>query len=653
MGRPYRIELAELDNTLKWAMGGDVSPLCAAVAASAGLPLLAIGSGGSLSLASLVAALHRGCTGRLAEIATPLEARITPVGPDVAIWFFSAGGGNPDIVSGFLEIVRREPKHIVVLCGRSGSPLAEAARAFKYVDVVEYGAPAGRDGFLATNSLVCAAILVARAYATNFGTSELLSGRLDRLFLDSLVDSAGLRRLQTACVRLWERDTTVLLHGPTTRCGATDVESKFTEAALGTVQLADFRNFAHGRHHWLAKRGDRSGVLAISTRADGELGKRTLRLIPRSIPRIHVELDGDAFAAPVASLVLSIHLAGWAAAARGLDPGRPGVPEFGRRLYHMRTRAPGWTPRGTVRSNEAAAIARKVGVPLHTLEERTDLPAWRAAYRAFCSHLSAQSFAAVVFDYDGTLVDPRSRSAPPADEVVGELRRLLDAGLPVGIATGRGASVRRDLQRSLPRSLWPHVTIGYYSGGDIGRLDDDSRPDRESLPRPELVAALDVLHQHPELEAIACSTVRPLQITLEPRGTIPETRLWEIAQQVLRSVPGPPLPVVRSSHSIDILALGISKRNVVDRIRCSLREPPGPILVIGDRGRWPGNDHELLGERSALSVDEVSVDPATCWNLAPQGHRGVQALLDYCAALSVSSSPAFARLRLPLRQVRP
>jgi hypothetical protein len=43
----------------------------------------------------------------------------------------------------------------------------------------------------------------------------------------------------------------------------------------------------------------------------------------------------------------------------------------------------------------------------------------------------------------------------------------------------------------------------------------------------------------------------------------------------------------------------------------------------------------LLAQPYALSVDEVSADPNTCWNLAPPGHRGVQALLDYVGAFRV------------------
>src|SRR5207244_3270959 len=83
------------------------------------------------------------------------------------------------------------------------------------------------------------------------------------------------------CQVLWKRPTVIVLYGPETYPAAVDLESKFTEAALGSTQLADYRNFAHGRHHWLAKRGTDTGVLAIVTDGDRELAESTLTLLPR------------------------------------------------------------------------------------------------------------------------------------------------------------------------------------------------------------------------------------------------------------------------------------------------------------------------------------------------------------------------------------
>ena len=75
----------------------------------------------------------------------------------------------------------------------------------------------------------------------------------------------------------------------------------------------------------------------------------------------------------------------------------------------------------------------------------------------------------------------------------------------------------------------------------------------------------------------------------------------------------------------------MSKLNVVRRLRETVDDEP--ILAIGDRGRWPGNDHELLSEPFALGVDEINVDPATCWHLGKPGQRGPAVTIEYLSAL--------------------
>ena len=65
--------------------------------------------------------------------------------------------------------------------------------------------------------------------------------------------------------------------------------------------------------------------------------------------------------------------------------------------------------------------------------------------------------------------------------------------------------------------------------------------------------------------------------------------------------------------------------------------PHARILAIGDRGRWPGNDYDLLRSPFALSVDEVSVDPQTAWHLGPPGQRGVEVTVGYLRALQLTA----------------
>ena len=115
-------------------------------------------------------------------------------------------------------------------------------------------------------------------------------------------------------------------------------------------------------------------------------------------------------------------------------------------------------------------------------------------------------------------------------------------------------------------------------------------------------------------------------------------RLWDLAQQTLLLTGQRHLTITRSSHSVDVVAPNASKLNVLHRLQSD--HPGTSWLAIGDRGRWPGNDYELLKSSYALSVDELSVDSETCWNLAPRGQRGVEVTLVYLRSL-VSDDASF------------
>lgn len=266
MAKPYASEMERLAETFAWAASVDIAPLRKAVRTAGLLPLLAIGSGGSLTAAHALAGLHQRFTTQVAAVATPLDAVADPLDASVAPWLLSAGGGNVDILAATKAIIAREPRQVAVLCGREDSPLADLCRRHDYVDLLIYTPPAGKDGFLATNSLLGFTALLTRAYLAEFGGQgdwEAITGTISPLLTEL---SGTLEGWQATTAPLWLRQTTLVLYGPSTRIGAIDLESKFTEAALGNLQLADYRNFGHGRHHWLAKRGETSGVLAVDFR---------------------------------------------------------------------------------------------------------------------------------------------------------------------------------------------------------------------------------------------------------------------------------------------------------------------------------------------------------------------------------------------------
>jgi hypothetical protein len=72
----------------------------------------------------------------------------------------SAGGKNADILGAFQRVVIREPRHLIVLCSRKKSPLSRLAETYHYVDLFDFELLGGRDGFLATNSLLAFSVIL-------------------------------------------------------------------------------------------------------------------------------------------------------------------------------------------------------------------------------------------------------------------------------------------------------------------------------------------------------------------------------------------------------------------------------------------------------------------------------------------------------------
>jgi fructoselysine-6-P-deglycase FrlB-like protein len=632
MAKPYASELARLQETLQWASSTDIETLKSAVMAAGLSPLSAIGSGGSLTAAHALAALHQAFTGKPGFVQTPLEAMYANLDTSVSQWLLSAGGSNVDINAAAVSLIEREHRQVAVMCGRPGSPITEICDRHPFVDLLLFPPPAGKDGFLATNSLVGFSTLLARAYTSVFDPTaswdDVTSGV--KPYADS--NSGQVRDWRNAAERLWTRPTTVALYGPSTKVGAVDLESKFTEAALGVVQPADYRNFAHGRHHWLAKRGHDTAILAFIADEDRAIADRTLDLIPADIPIAKLEINGRGHGALLGSLLAALHVTGWAGLARGIDPGQPGVPDFGRKLYHLNLPGKGRQKAAEVRAKGAnVAIERKAGESIRHLVERGTLSHWQNALKTFVDQLQTTTFGGVVLDYDGTIVDTRRRFHPPSSGIVIELEKIARSAATLAIATGRGVSVRKDLRTVLTENLWSRVVIGYYNGAMIGMLGEDDVPDGTDEICPELKDLADAFAKSDELVGSAKQTNRRYQITLEPRRFMAENRLWDIAHQLILCTGCREAIVTRSSHSVDIIASGVTKTNVVSHVQqlCADRK----ILTIGDRGRWPGNDYDLLNTPMGLSVDEVSVDPMTCWNLSVPGQRGMAVTQRYLAAL--------------------
>ena len=580
-----------------------------------------------MSVAEFAAGLHRDMCGCPAIAQTPLEAVASRTNlRNGAVLLASAGGSNPDVLASLERLARREPRSFVVLCLTPGAPLARKASHIPFVDLIELSPPTRHDGFLATNSLLALVTLLERAYGTTFGEGSALPTEWTQLFgPDVQLDLE--RRLPTA----WEKQTLLVLYGPSTRVAAMDLESRFSEAGLQNVSVADYRNFAHGRHNWLSKRAESTAVLAFFTPADREIASKTLDLVPTRIPTIRVSIPFTDATAGVAGLARVMHIALSAGRARDIDPGRPGVPPFGRRIYNLRafTRRP-------VSDRQAIAIERKVQKPTEMLSLQV-LYFWQRAYRIFTTGLQAATFRGVVVDYDGTLSDDRFGSL--SREVAGELIRLLNANIPLAVATGRGKSARKVLREVIPTGHWDRVIVGYYNGGDIGLLSEE-RPDPTARAGEALSEIAAAFRRDPLLARLAVLECRIPQITIQPKRPERVDDVWTIVDETVQALRKPGILALRSSHSIDVLGPHADKRAVVRRLQQLADAVGEPVLCIGDKGRFPGNDFFLLSEPHALSVDETSSNPVTCWNIAPPGVRGVAACIRYLRGLRTTRQGA-------------
>ena len=628
MGRPYAIELAELAPTYQWALTVDLGLLVASLRRVASLPLLAIGSGGSLSVAEFAAGLHRDLCGRPAIAQTPLDAVSSRTNlRNVGVLLTSAGGSNPDVLASVDRLARREPRALVVVCLTPGAPLARRASRIPFIDLIELSPPTRRDGFLATNSLITLVTLLERAYGTTFGEGSALPTEWAQLLPPDVPVDLD-RRMSPA----WHKQTLLVLYGPSTRVAAVDIESRFSEAGLQNVSTADYRNFAHGRHHWLAKRPESTAVLALVTPAEREIASKTIGLIPTPIPKITVNIPFTDATAGVAALARVMHITLSAGRARHIDPGRPGVPPFGRRIYNLRA-----FRRQPAADRQALAIERKIQKPIEVLSGLELLDFWRRAYGTFTTGLQVATFRGVVLDYDGTMSDDRFGSLP--SDISGELVRLLQAHIPVAVATGRGKSARTALREVIPSGHWDRVLVGYYNGGDIGLLNED-KPNPTKRAGEALLEVAAALRKDRLLASLAALECRIPQLTIQPKRQEHADDVWAIVNETVQAFRKPGILALRSSHSIDVLGPQADKRTVVHQLQRLAGAADEPVLCIGDKGRFPGNDFFLLSEPHALSVDETSVDPVTCWNIAPPGVRGVAACVRYLRGLRTTRKGA-------------
>jgi len=620
MGKPFNSELEKLEDTIKWAERQDVTGLAKFLFTDdKRVPLVCIGSGGSFSACHFAAQLSQQRNGVLAEAMTPLQLMYAgrEIIRDSKLLFLSASGKNKDILNAIKYGVKYNETGMMSLTLRKNNPTEELLQQYPKVQRWSEDIPNEKDGFLATNSLVATFTLLSRSY-------------------DPVPVSKGISQYGTYS-KNYEFDLSAIqnflvLYGAAGEPVAWDIESKLTEAALGSALLSDYRNFGHGRHHWFAKRKENSCIIALISPVEKELAIKTIKSLPVDVPVIYIETELESPQASIDMLLKAFIFVRDLGVARGIDPGRPGVPAYGRLLYNLDYYK--LTNRILPKENTIdVAVRRKLG---DAGKENAALwEHYSQACQRFVKQLNKGKFTTVAFDYDGTLSakDRKSRFTNElCDDIKDALLPLLENGVQIIVATGRGKSVGDSFKNSFDQKYWPQIRVGYYNGACPLPLGEEEK--LKAWKKKPFDSELKVLSDElqgrlPENCIQYELTARNLQLSIEEVTSDSDAELlYNTCREIIWDKQLKGIRVWRSSHSMDIVVYHeVSKLNVI--------ENPDTTLCIGDYGSVEGNDYELLTSRASLSVDKVSKNADSCWNIAPSGVYGLDATLYYLSRLTV------------------
>ena len=622
MGKSFKGELERLSETLQWAEQQDVTRLAQFLfAENKQTPLVCIGSGGSLSACHYAAQLYQQRNGVLAQAMTPLQ--LMYAGRNIIrcskLLFLSASGKNKDILNAIKYGIKYKEAGMMSLTLRKNNPTEELLQPCPKVQRWCEDIPTKKDGFLATNSLVASFTLLCKAAV---GSQLQVPS-----FTSDMESETGNLKLETL-------QNFLVLYGAAGEPVAWDIESKLTEAALGSALLSDYRNFGHGRHHWFAKQKKNSCIIALISPVEKDLATKTIKNLPADVPIIYIETELETPEASIDMLVKTFRFVNDLGKARGIDPGRPGVPAYGRLLYNLNY----YKLTNRLLPNEETldvAVRRKLGV---SAEKNAALWEYYSnACKCFVQRINRGKYTIVAFDYDGTLSakDRENRDTNSlCDDLKNALLKLLENGVQIIVVTARGESVGDSFKNSFAQKYWHQIKICYYNGACLLSLGEEEtlKAWEKSPLDSELNTLSDELQKRLPKDYVNYElTPHHLQLSIEEVTCDADAELlYNTCREIIWDKQLKGIRVWRSSHSMDMVAYHeASKRSVI--------ENPKTTLCIGDYDSAEGNDYELLSGCASLSVDKVSKNTDCCWNIAPSGVIGIDATLYYLSRLTATN----------------
>lgn len=593
---------------------------------------IAIGSGGSAVSAEFFARCRATLSYSPTFVQTPLEFVLDS--SDISnydVWIFSAGADNSDVLAVTQAVRSRRPASMNFVTRNPFGVAAQMARnEGGHVHVVTVADD--KDSYLATHSLVAtvgALLIAAHGLVGDFNRTDLLARLSDGI--GRLLAPEYRNELYHKIVDLKRLDTLIVLADPQLRAVSVLIETSIWETGICNVQNTDFRNFAHGRHTWLHYHGGRSFLLALTGRDSRETWGAIASVLSPTQQRLHFNFQDCGRLANAIGVVEGMVLVEAIGINLGVDPGKPGVSEFGRVMYEN----------GCLRSISerlsAAVRQKQSAMLLH------DEPAYSSilpyeAERIRLARLGHASFGGLVLDYDGTMICTENRGGLPDPILIEEVARLHDSGMKLGIATGRGGSAGADLRAVLDESVHRLVTIGYYNGSYITTLDVDIEQHRPP-PDEGIDETIAWMEGRTDLFRIFDEPRRGVQVSVQMHDLV-DPKLFPLEAQECVAVRDGRVRITQSEHSFDLVVARANKLNVVRAVSDNINGSSA-VLCIGDSGSRQGNDYALLSHPFGISVGEVCDAPDGSWSLFGSHIAGPDAVLRILRALVLSTTGEF------------
>lgn len=319
-----------------WDIGRDASieDLKEFTRKTADKPLYIVASGGSASVAILAAQAHELITGHMAKWITPFEF----IQPNrkyehCNVLLISASGNNTEILESYDHALEALSSTAIIgiMCTSTDNKLIDRVNKTPtnqqniIVQSLDNDPIITNGGFLATNTTFCMCLWLLRTHNIHTPTFYQLFRTTDVLRREVYKGLKDFNKVKTV----------IILYDRYTKMVAVDIETKLVESGLVNVQLADYRNFAHGRWNFIDK-NKHVGIIALNTYETMKLASDTLSFLPKSTPVYNMFIKAPGLHGGSALLAKSFFITDFFGKIRNVDPAKPKIPDFGRKIHHMK-----------------------------------------------------------------------------------------------------------------------------------------------------------------------------------------------------------------------------------------------------------------------------------------------------------------------------